>query len=153
MKLLDDPKIPTARRKPRRAHHSHKPLDVTAEMGLKPGRPYCTRRRHHHLSATPTNLDSKNEEQSPQNRERSPPTDKGRDPPRLHGPKTTEMRRSAAAPAGGRKRCDRIAWNIGCIWYIFLLSKETYCFVSQNYKKKIIHVRIAYKLVHCSFHK
>jgi hypothetical protein len=40
MKLLDDPKIPTARRNPRRPHHSHKPLDVTAEMGLKPGRPY-----------------------------------------------------------------------------------------------------------------
>jgi hypothetical protein len=37
IKLLDDPKIPTARQNPRRPHHSHKPLDVAAEMGLKPG--------------------------------------------------------------------------------------------------------------------
>jgi hypothetical protein len=59
MKLLDDPKIPTTRWNPRRPHHSHKPLDVTAEMGLKPGKPYCTRRRHHHLSAASTNLDLK----------------------------------------------------------------------------------------------
>jgi hypothetical protein len=60
MKLLDDPKIPTARRKPRRPDHSHKPLDIIAEMGLKLGRPYCTRRRHHHLSAASANLDPKN---------------------------------------------------------------------------------------------
>jgi hypothetical protein len=33
MKLLDDPKIPTARRNPRRPYHSHKSLDVTAKMG------------------------------------------------------------------------------------------------------------------------
>jgi hypothetical protein len=33
MKLLDDPKIPTARRNPQRPHHSHKPLDVTVELG------------------------------------------------------------------------------------------------------------------------
>jgi hypothetical protein len=51
MKLLVDPKIPTAKRNPRRPQHSHKPLDVAAKMRLKPGRPYCTRRRHHHLSA------------------------------------------------------------------------------------------------------
>jgi hypothetical protein len=51
MKFLDDLKIATARRNPRRPHHSHKPLDVADEMGLKPGRPYCTRRHHHHLSA------------------------------------------------------------------------------------------------------
>jgi hypothetical protein len=44
MKLLDDPKIPTARQKPRIPHYSHKPLDVATEMRLKPGRPYCTRR-------------------------------------------------------------------------------------------------------------
>jgi hypothetical protein len=75
MKLLDDPKIPTARRNPRRSHHSHKPLDVATEMGLKSGRPYCTRRRHHHLSAAPTNLNPKNEKLGPQNRGRSPPTD------------------------------------------------------------------------------
>jgi hypothetical protein len=56
MQLLDDPKIPTARQNPRRPHHSHKPLDVAVEMGLKPGRPYCTRRRHHHLSATSQTL-------------------------------------------------------------------------------------------------
>jgi hypothetical protein len=29
-------------------------------MGLKPERPYCTRRCHHHLNAAPTNLDPKN---------------------------------------------------------------------------------------------
>jgi hypothetical protein len=33
MKLLDDPKIPTARRNPRRPYHSHKPFDVAVEMG------------------------------------------------------------------------------------------------------------------------
>jgi hypothetical protein len=60
MKLLDNPKIPTVRRNPRRPHHSHNPLDVAAEMGLKPGRPYCMRRRHHHLSTASTNLDPKN---------------------------------------------------------------------------------------------
>jgi hypothetical protein len=59
MKLLDDPKIPTARQKLRRPHHSHKPLDIAVEMGLKPGRPYCTRRHHHHLNAAPTNLNPK----------------------------------------------------------------------------------------------
>jgi hypothetical protein len=45
MKLFDDPKIPTARRNPRRPHHSHKPFNVVVEIGLKPRRPYCTRRR------------------------------------------------------------------------------------------------------------
>jgi hypothetical protein len=49
-------------------HHSHKPLDDAAEMGLKPRRPYCTRRRRHHLSVAPTNLDPKNKERSPQNK-------------------------------------------------------------------------------------
>jgi hypothetical protein len=69
MKLLDDPNIPTARRNPRRPHHSHKTLDVAVEMGLKPGRPYCTRHRHHHhLSAASTNLNPTNKEESPQNR-------------------------------------------------------------------------------------
>jgi hypothetical protein len=77
MKLLDDLKILTARRNPLRPNHSHKPLDVVAEMGLKLGRPYCTRRHHHHLNVAPTNLDPKNKEQSPQNREWSPPTDEG----------------------------------------------------------------------------
>jgi hypothetical protein len=51
MKLLDNPKISTARRNPRRPHYSHKPLDVATEMGLKLGRPYYTRRRHYHLNA------------------------------------------------------------------------------------------------------
>jgi hypothetical protein len=37
MKLLDDPKIPTVRRNHQRPHHSHKPLDIAAEMGLKLG--------------------------------------------------------------------------------------------------------------------
>jgi hypothetical protein len=87
MKLLDDPKNPTARRNPRRPHYFHKPLDVAVEMRLKPGRPYCTRRRHHHLNVAPTNLDPKNKKRIPQNRRWSPPTDEGRDPPRLHGPK------------------------------------------------------------------
>ena len=40
MKLHDDPKISTARRDPRRPHHSHKLLNVTVEMGLKTGRLY-----------------------------------------------------------------------------------------------------------------
>jgi hypothetical protein len=75
MKLLDDPKIPTARRNLRRPHYSHKPLDVAVEMGLKSGRPYCTRGRHHHLSAASTNFDPINKEESPQNRgEALPPT-------------------------------------------------------------------------------
>jgi hypothetical protein len=39
MKLLDYPKIPTTRQNPRRPHHSHKSLDVAAEMGLKPPPP------------------------------------------------------------------------------------------------------------------
>jgi hypothetical protein len=38
MKLLDNPKISTARRNPRKPHHSHKILGVTVEMGLRPGR-------------------------------------------------------------------------------------------------------------------
>jgi hypothetical protein len=114
MKVLDDPKIPTAIQNPRRPHHSHKSLDVSAEMGLKPRRPYCTKRRHHYLNAAPTNLNPKNEEWSPQNRGRSPPTDEGRDTRHLHGPKTTEMRRSAA-PAGCRNS-DAIAWSPGVAW-------------------------------------
>jgi hypothetical protein len=68
MKLLDDPKIPTARQNPQRPYHSRQLLDVAAEIGLKPKRPYCMRRCHHHLSAVPTNFDPKTEEQSPQNR-------------------------------------------------------------------------------------
>jgi hypothetical protein len=119
MKLLDDPKILTARQNPWRPHHSHKPLDIDTEMGLKPGRPYCTRRRHHHLSTAPTNLDPKNKQRSPQNRGRSAPTDEGRDPPRLYGPKATETRRSMATPAGGRRpRSNRMSplWRhfLGC---------------------------------------
>jgi hypothetical protein len=35
MKFLDDPKIPTVRRNPRRPHHSHKLFGVTTEMELK----------------------------------------------------------------------------------------------------------------------
>jgi hypothetical protein len=38
MKLLDNPKISTARRKPRRAHHTHKLLNIIVEMKLKPGK-------------------------------------------------------------------------------------------------------------------
>jgi hypothetical protein len=59
IKLLDDPKIPTVRRNPRKPHHFHKHLDIVVEMGLKPERPYFTRRRHHHLIAAPVNLDPK----------------------------------------------------------------------------------------------
>jgi hypothetical protein len=99
MKLLDDPKIPTSRRNPRRPHNSHKLLDIATETGLKLGRPYCTRRCHHHLSAAPTN--PKNKEQSPQNKGQSPPTDKGQDPPRLHGPKAIETGRFVTVLAGG----------------------------------------------------
>jgi hypothetical protein len=62
MKLLDDPNIPTTRRNPQRPHHSHKPLDIAVEIGLKPRRPYWTRRRQHHLNTTPTILDPKNKE-------------------------------------------------------------------------------------------
>jgi hypothetical protein len=42
------------------------------------------------LSAASTNLDPKNKEERPPNRGRIPPTDEGRDPPRLHGLKATE---------------------------------------------------------------
>jgi hypothetical protein len=100
MKLLDDPKISTARQNSRRPHRSHKPLDVAAEMRLKPKRPYCTRRCHHHLSVVPTNLDTKNKERSLQNRGWSPPIDEDRNPPRLHDQKTTKTRQSTAPPAG-----------------------------------------------------
>jgi hypothetical protein len=125
MNLFDDPKIPTVRQNPRRPHHSHKPLDVTAEMGLKPGRPYCTRHRHHHLSATPANLNPKNEERSPQNGGWSPSTDEGRDPPRLHGPKATKTGRSATTPAGGRNS-DGIAspGRISCVSCASLIKRK-----------------------------
>jgi hypothetical protein len=108
MMLLDDPKIPTARRNPRRPNHSHKPLDVATKMGLKPEIPYCTRRRHHHLITAPTNLDPKNRERSPQNRGRSPPTDKeprSTAPPWPKGPRDG---RSATAPAVGRWDPNRV---------------------------------------------
>jgi hypothetical protein len=68
MRLLDNPKIPTARRNPRRPHHSHKLLGITTEMGLKPVRPYYMRCHHHHLSAVPINFNPKNEERNPENR-------------------------------------------------------------------------------------
>jgi hypothetical protein len=93
MKLFDDLKIPTARRNPRRPHHSHKPLDIAVEMGFKPKRPYYTRRRHYHLNAAPTNLNPKHKERNPQNRKQSPSTDEDRDP-RLHGPEATKTPRS-----------------------------------------------------------
>jgi hypothetical protein len=32
MKLLDDPKIPTARQNLRRPHHLHKPLDIAVDI-------------------------------------------------------------------------------------------------------------------------
>jgi hypothetical protein len=53
MKILDDLKIPTARRIPRWPHHSHKILDVTAKMAQKPRRLYWRRCRHHHIWALP----------------------------------------------------------------------------------------------------
>jgi hypothetical protein len=98
MKLLDDPKIPIARRNPQRPTHSHKLLDVAVEMGLKARRPYCTRRRH--MSAVPTNFDPNNKERSPQNRGRNAPTDEDRDPSRLHGLKDTK---AICGGAGGRQ--------------------------------------------------
>jgi hypothetical protein len=81
------------------------PLDVTAEMELKPRKPYYTRHRYHHLNAASTNFNPKNWEWSPQNRGRSPPTDEGRDPACLHGPKATEI--GDLGSARGRQR-DRI---------------------------------------------
>jgi hypothetical protein len=39
-KLLGDLDIPTSKRSPRNPHHPHRLLDVTVEMGLKPGRHY-----------------------------------------------------------------------------------------------------------------
>jgi hypothetical protein len=102
MKPLDDPKIPTARQNPQRPHHFHKPLDVAAEMGLKPKKPYCTRRRHHHLSATPANLDPKTENGALKTEGRTlPPTraeihrtfmGQRRDDLRWHQRKTDEIR-------------------------------------------------------------
>jgi hypothetical protein len=102
MKLLDDPKIPTVRQNPRRPHHSHKPLDVAAEMGLEPGRPYCTRRRHHHLSIAPTNFDIKTGNKA---------LKIGMKPSHRRGPRSTMPPwpkghtdlRPAAAPAGGNE--------------------------------------------------
>jgi hypothetical protein len=130
MKLLDDPKIPTARRNPQRPHHSHKPLDVAAEMGLKPRRPYCTRRRHHHLNATSTNLGPKNGERNPQSREWNPPTDEDRDPPRLYDSKVTETGRSAAAPAGSRLK---IQSRLGSPVSGVTVSNKTIFFVNLKF--------------------
>jgi hypothetical protein len=45
MKLLDDMKISTTKRSPWWPHHSHKLLNIAAEMGLKPGRLYWRTRR------------------------------------------------------------------------------------------------------------
>jgi hypothetical protein len=64
LKLLDDPKIPRGRQNPRRPHHSHKPLNIAADIGLKLRRPYCMRRRHHHLKGAPTNLNLKTENET-----------------------------------------------------------------------------------------
>jgi hypothetical protein len=119
MKLLDDPKIPTARRNPQTPHHSYKLLDVVAEMGLKPERPYCTRRRHYHLRAVPTNFDPKNEEQSFQNKERSPLTDEDRDTPRLYG-----LRATQTGDLRRRREADWIAWRDA--WGVTLRDVEKY---------------------------
>jgi hypothetical protein len=62
MKLLDDPKIPTARRNPQRPHHSHKLLDIALEMGLKPGIGLIGR------DATPPNFNPKNGKTEPSSR-------------------------------------------------------------------------------------
>jgi hypothetical protein len=107
----------------RRPHHFYKPLDVPLRWGWSRGVLYCMRRRHHHLSTVPTNLDPKNGERSSQNTRRSPPTDEGQDPLRLYGPKATKTRRSAAAPAGGRRRSN--CWGSrGCVFlsYFVVLS-------------------------------
>jgi hypothetical protein len=135
MKFLDDPKIPIARRYPQRPHHSHKPLDVAAETGLKPGRAHCTRRRHHHLNAAPTNLDPKNGERSPQNRGRSPPTNEGRYPPRL-----IETERFAAAPTGGKMRSNSpgtlglLGRNVSVYYMKSYFYRRMIFFVMSNYQ-------------------
>jgi hypothetical protein len=130
MKLLDDPKIPTARWNPQRPHHSHKPLHVADEVGLKPGRPYCTRRRHHHrhLNVAPTNFNPKNWERSPQNRGRSPPTDEGRDPSWLHGPKATEtgdLRRRWWEATRDLIALPRVATDVTFRWYVLAIVHLT----------------------------
>jgi hypothetical protein len=58
MKLLDDLAIPIAR-STRERYHSHKLLDIVAEMGLNLGRLYWTMHRHHHLNVAPPKLNLK----------------------------------------------------------------------------------------------
>jgi hypothetical protein len=93
MKLLDDPKIPATRKNPWRPHHSHKLLDVAVKMGLKSGRLYWRRRRRRHLSAAPPNL-------HPKTRKIEPSRRRGLRSTLLHGPKATELGRSAASTRG-----------------------------------------------------
>ena len=59
MKLHGNPKNATAKKDPREPNHSHKLLDIAIEMGLKPERLYWKRRRRHHLSAAPPNINPK----------------------------------------------------------------------------------------------
>ncbi|KAK1607395.1 hypothetical protein QYE76_031068 [Lolium multiflorum] len=131
LKLLDDPKIPTARRKPRRRHHSHKHLDVAAEMGLKTGRPYCTRRHHHHLSAAPTNFDPTNGGLNPQNRGWSPPADKGRDPLHPHGMKAIEVGQIGGG-AGRRRGRPRFCW----LQSLVTASTKLWCIIEEGYSPR-----------------
>jgi hypothetical protein len=101
MKLSDDPKILTARRNPRRWHHSHKLLEVAIEMGLKPRKPYWKRHHRHHLNIAPPNLNPKNSKTEP------PPPDGGQHPPSSMARRT--QNRDAAVPTGDEK--NLIAWD------------------------------------------
>jgi hypothetical protein len=115
MKILDDPKIPTARRSPWWPHHSHKLLDVAIEMGLKPGRIYWRRCRRHHLGAAPPILD-------PRNRKTHPPANKGWDPPCIHGLKTTWAGKNADGADGRHLNPNCLLRLIGGEWVQFFVS-------------------------------
>jgi hypothetical protein len=91
-KLHDDPKISTAWKKSLMTTPLPQAfLYVVVELGLKPGRHYWRRRHRHHLSAAPPKL-------NPKNGITEPSRWQGRDPPWLHGLKTT----GAGQIAGGR---------------------------------------------------
>jgi hypothetical protein len=106
-------------------------------MGLKPGRPYCTRRRHDHLSVASTNLNPKNWERRPRNRGRSPPTDESRDPPCLHGPKATktgdlrQRRREATRSDRPASRLGTSALILYGEWDILYLGRCWFCLESR----------------------
>jgi hypothetical protein len=96
---------------------------------------YCTRRRHHHLSAAFANLDPKNWERSPQNRGQSPPTDEDRDPPCLHGPKATktgDLRRRRREATRSNRPCLESPTNR--LWLKILIQEipNGWCFLVDH---------------------